>query len=380
MKERSHGPGGSSRRAIALALCACLGGALMAGCGGSSGGGGSSTPSGSSAPGSTSTSAGGTAPKTATGDGTQELCVTSLVSFGLAPVFFEGYKQIATDLKMKYVQKIASPDGNLQSAASNIEQCIQSKATAIVGIATENAAVAAQIAQAAKAGIPYIADESGSPVPGVKATIWGNEWENSAKLVGYLLTNYTTPRKVLVLKATVLPVVRRRTTGFLAAAAVEKGQIQVEATAELDLAAGVANSATDKVTAALRANKDINVVVAPWDDPAAGAVAALKRLGRDDVAVLSYDGLEPTYAAMRTGQSPIAALAALPSEALFNVRKAVVGQILAKSLPDSVNALCTGPLVTKDNVPGKGSLTPGGECIVSGKVVSAATLKQQAAG
>ncbi|MEA2256390.1 MAG: ribose transport system substrate-binding protein, partial [Solirubrobacteraceae bacterium] len=282
--------------------------------------------------------------------------------------------------KMKYVQKIASPDGNLQSAASNIEQCIQSKATAIVGIATENAAVAAQIAQAEKAGIPYIADESGSPVPGVKATIWGNEWENSAKLVGYLLTNYTTPRKVMVLKATVLPVVRRRTTGFLAAAAGGKGQIPIEATAELDVAAGVANSATDKVTAALRAHKDINVVVAPWDDPAAGAVAALKRLGRDDVTVLTYDGLEPTYASMRAGQSPIAALAALPSEALFNVRKAIVGQILANSLPESVNALCTGPLVTKDNVPAKGALTPGGECIVSGKVVSAATLKQQAAG
>ncbi|MEA2255061.1 MAG: hypothetical protein QOG35_1106, partial [Solirubrobacteraceae bacterium] len=137
MTERSHGLGGRSRRAIALALCACLGGALMAGCGGSGGGGGSSTPSAPSTSGSTSTPSGG-APKTATGDGTQQLCVTSLVSFGLAPVFFEGYKQIAADLKMKYVQKIASPDGNLQSAASNIEQCIQSKATAIVGIATEN--------------------------------------------------------------------------------------------------------------------------------------------------------------------------------------------------------------------------------------------------
>jgi ribose transport system substrate-binding protein len=344
--------------------------ALLVGCGGSSD---SSTAS------EADTGASSTTAAETTGGGSKTLCVTSLVSFGLAPVFFKGYEQLAEEKGLKYVAKIAQPDGNLQSAASNIEQCIHLNPVAIVGIATENAAVAPQIAAAAQAGIPYIADESGSPVDGVKVTIWGNEWQNSAKLVGYLLTKFSTPQNVYVLKATALPVVNRRTTGFLAAAEVEKGQINVVGDTELDIA-NVTNSATEKVTAALQANPDINEIIAPWDDPAAGAVAAIKRLGKSDVKVLTYDGLEATYESMRTGQSPIEAIAALPSEALFDVRSITLDQILNDELPESVNALCSGPLVTEENIPDKGELTPGGECIISGKVVEASTLKQQAAG
>ncbi|MDO8211649.1 substrate-binding domain-containing protein [Conexibacter sp. CPCC 206217] len=350
--------------------------AFVAGCGGESSSSSSTSTPAATAQTPAATDAASTTTAAAS-DGNNTLCVTSNVSFGLAPLFFEGYKEIAKQYGLDYVQKIASPDGNLQSAATNIQQCINAKPKAIVGIATESAAVAAPIAAAEKAGIPYIADQSGSPVPGVRVQIWGNEYANSAALVGYLLTSSDRPQNIYVLRASALPVVARRTAGLLAALPIERTQLKLAGSSELDLA-DVARSATEKTLAAVRANKDVNVVVAPWDDPAAGALAALKQLNRDDVKIITYDGLDSTYETMRGGERRIAAIAALPAEAFFNVRKLLVGQILDGSLPPSVNALCSGPLVTPDSIPAKGELTPGGSCILNGRVETADELRAAA--
>jgi ribose transport system substrate-binding protein len=328
---------------------------LFAGCGGSDDG-----------------DSGDDAPKTASVEG-GSLCVTALVSVGLVADYLDSYQGVADETGLKLDEKIANPEGDLAAALSNIDSCVRDKADAVVGIATENAAAAQSIKKAAKAGIPYIGDFSGKPVEGVAFNMKEDEAAASDLLFEFAEREFASgddKPTALLINASPLPAVVARIGRFKELADQAGWNLEE---VELDLA-NPAGSTTEKVSAALRSNSDISVIVSPWDDPTAGAVAALRQAQNEDTKVLSYDGLETTWAQMRTGNSPVVAVAAFPTGAFNDLRLWAIPQVIKGDIPAGTKAECVGPLVTVDNVPEEGERTLGGSCTVGKDQYSAEEL------
>jgi ABC-type sugar transport system substrate-binding protein len=355
--------------AAALGILAVA--AVIAGCGGS----GSSSASGST---STASSSGGGEPANSEETG-GVLCATSLTNVGLVGEFVKSYKQVAQKYGMEFTEKIANPEGDLASAQSNIQSCTTAGAKIIAGIATENTAVSSLIRRASESGIAYIGDYAGEVTPGVALNIAPADEEMSKQLAEYAkesLEEAGHPLNVMTLGESALPVVVRRISSFEKDA--EEAGWNIAESAELDIT-NVAGSATQKVAAALRSHPEIDVIVSPFDAPTAGAEAAIKQTGDSNVKILSYEGLEPTFAQMRSGKSPIAAIAGAPVEVFNDVRLWAVGQILQGKLPEGTEASCIGPLITNSNIPKPEETIQGGSCEIGGKPYSSAQLEKMAA-
>jgi ABC-type sugar transport system substrate-binding protein len=348
---------------LALALVGIL---AVAGCG-SSGGGTTGATADAQGGGSTQNTGG-------------SICATSLTSVGQAGEFIDGYKAAATKYGMEFSEKIANPEGEISSAQSNIQSCTLAGATIITGIATENSAVSSLIRRASEAGSGYIGESAGESVSGVSLNINSNNVAQSEELFEYAkkeLASGGKPLNVYTLNATPLPVVAERIASFEELA--KEAGWNIVGQGELDTT-NFPGSATQKVSAALRSNPDIEVIVSPFDDPTAGAVAAIKQTGASQVKVLSYDGAQTTFAQMRGGNSPIAAIAGAPSELYQDVRLWGIGQILKEKLPEQTEAKCAGPLITDANIPAAGPTLAisGGSCVINEKEFSAAELGKMA--
>jgi ABC-type sugar transport system substrate-binding protein len=307
------------------------------------------------------------------------LCMPSLTNLGLVAKFISGYTRIAKVHGMTFVQKISNPQGDLNSAISNIQSCIDAKAKVIAGVAIQPAAVRTKITAAKKAGAYYIADYGGDSVPGVDLNIISDDSAMSAQLVGYAKSSLANHEKldIFALTASPLAVVRRRMGSFLSGA--RKNGWKISAIAQIDLR-DPAGSATRAVAAALARDPNINVIASPWDDPTAGIVAALREAGNSKVKVLSYEGLEPTLALMRAGKSPVVAIAGAPESVLNDLRAYEIDKMLKGTFTGTVNAPCVGELITKSNIPATGQELPGGGCHLNGVVYSASKLKSLAKG
>jgi ABC-type sugar transport system substrate-binding protein len=307
------------------------------------------------------------------------LCMPSLTNLGLVAKFISGYTQIAKVHGMTFDQKISNPQGDLNSATSNIQSCIDAKAKIIAGVAIQPAAVRTKIAAAKKAGAFYIADYGGDSVKGVDLNIISDDSAMSAQLVQYAKKSLANHQKldIFAMTASPLAVVRRRMGSFLADA--RKQGWKISGTTEINLT-DPAGSATRAVAAALARDPKINVIASPWDDPTAGIVAALREAGNSKVKVLSYEGLEPTLALMRAGKSPVVAIAGAPESVLNDLRAYEIDKMLKGTFKGTVNAPCVGELITNKNIPATGQELPGGGCKLNGVSYSAAKLKALARG
>jgi ABC-type sugar transport system substrate-binding protein len=369
-KRESRPVRSSSSWALGVVLLGVL---VLAGCGSSS----SSSSSGSSGSGNTASK------------GT--LCVGSLVGFAIVPDLMKIWQDTATKNNMQFTSAIASPEGDLNSASANIQSCVRKKAKVTVNITTPDKTQAAAINQTTSAGNFFVGQYAGAPIPGETESIGPNDPGMSKQLFDWAQQNIATGGKkpvVLALTTSAFPVVVDRIGSFVKLA--QAAGWKVVGPTELR-PADVATDATSKTAAALRSNPDINVILAYTDDVTAGAAPAVRDAGKSkQVKVLAWEGLEPTYAAMRAKTSLVAAVAGAPIDVMNDLQVWSVRKMLAGTFAKGSIWRCVGPLITPANVPPKGQPNKGGTCqegtqvdslgaVVGGTTYSAAQIKAMAA-
>jgi ABC-type sugar transport system substrate-binding protein len=351
-----------SKSTLAVALGALIVIVVLAGCGSSS----SSSSSGSSGSSSASTASKGGL-----------LCVSSLVGIAIVPELFETWKNTAEKNGMSYKQAIAEPEGSLNGAQANAASCIRAKAKVLVNITTEDKALPATISQQTKAGNYYVGQYSGEPVPNETLSIGPDNAGMSKQLFEYAQQHIEKTGKkpvVLLLTTSAFPVVVERIDTFSALAKKAGWKL----VGPLEVAANnVAADSTSQTAAALRSNPDINAVLAYTDEVSAGASPAIKAAGKE-AQILEYEGLEGTYSSMRAGNSLVSVVAGAPIRAYNELEISSVREMLAGKYKAGTKARCVGPVITKENVPAKGQLNPGGSCVVNGKSYSYEELKKLA--
>lgn len=362
--------GWRSRRSTLVVVCVVVAGLVASGCGSSD----------------SKSSSGSTNAKADNG----ALCVGSLVGFAIVPDLMTIWKDTAAKNGMTFSSTIANPEGDLNSAQANIKSCVRKKAKVTVNITTPDTTLAAPINQTESAGNFYVGQYSGAPVPNQTMSLGPNDPGMSKQLFDWAQKNLATGGKkptVLALTTSAFPVVVNRIGSFVALAKAAGWNVVGPEELRPDK---VARDAESKTAAALRSNPDINIVLAYTDDVTAGVTPAVNDAGKQDqVKVLAWEGLEPTYAEMRSGKGLVAAVAGAPIDVMNDLQVWSVRQMLAGDFPKGSIWRCIGPLITPDNVPAKGEPNKGGSCqegtsidklgaVVGGTTYTADQLKAKA--
>jgi ABC-type sugar transport system substrate-binding protein len=286
------------------------------------------------------------------------LCANTFVKVGTAVPLLDQLREISGNLGMDYKESVAN--GDFELALNQIGSCARRKAGAIVTIATDNAGAKGALKEASKAGVPIITQYSGAPVPGVDVAIHGDEVEAADRLASWIDENLGEDLDMVVYTATPLAVVKDRIAAFKAAAEERPGW-NILTTEELDLT-DPTKSATEKTQAALQRYPDADLIIAPWDDPAAGAVSAIRSTGSSDAKVVTWDGVEATFALMRTKDSPLVALQAQPDVTSSELVQTELVHLLKGEEPTAGYFLCVGPTIDAGSVPKPGQLVETGTC------------------
>ncbi len=291
------------------------------------------------------------------------ICVGSLVGFAIVPDLMRIWKDTAKQNNMEFSSSIANPEGDLNSAQANINSCVRKKATVTVNITTPDETLAAPIAQTTKAGNFYVGQYSGAPAPDQTMSLSPDDPAMSKQLFDWAKENIADKGEkpvILPLTTSAFPVVVNRIGSFVALAKKAGWEVLPEQELRPDR---VATDATSKTAAALRSNPDVNIVLAYADDVTAGVTPAVRDAGKtDQVKVLGWEGLEPTYADMRAGNSLVAAIAGAPIQVMNDLQVWAVREMLDGSFEKGSVWRCVGPLVTPENVPAKGEPNKGGSC------------------
>lgn len=300
------------------------------------------------------------------------LCVVSLVKVGAALSNLELLQAVAEDNNLEYNENVA--EGDFDTAISQIQTCARDQDTAaIVSVALENAAVEQAISNAEQNDIPFISEYGGEPTAEQTFAVEMDEEHASQLLADYVAENIGEELEYIMVTAEPLPTVRDRVATFQAAA--EPGWDEV-GSVELDLMSPAEGTAT-LLESELRANPDVDLIVTPWDDPAAGAVTAIRQTGSEDTRVVTYDGVEATWAQMRAGDTPIVAVAGQPTVAVGGMVNRQLKRILDGQEPEQKRVLCQGPLVTQEeNIPDENQPLGGGTCLLDGETLPAEELSE----
>jgi ribose transport system substrate-binding protein len=319
------------------------------------------------------------------------ICVSSLVGFAIVPDLLRIWEDTAKKNNMTYSSAIASPEGDLASAQSNVNSCVRKKAKVTVNITTPDETLKAPIKQTTAAGNFFVGQYSGAPVEGGTLSLSPDDPAMSKQLFDWAKENLAdkgTKPVVLPLTTSAFPVVVNRIGSFSKLAKDAGWEVLGEQELRPDK---VAADATSKTAAALRSKPDINVILAYTDDVTAGAAPAVRDAGKEDqVKVLAWEGLEPTYAEIRAGKSLVGAIAGAPIQIMNDLQVWAVRGMLDGSLKKGSVWRCVGPLITPDNVPPKGEPNKGGSCqegtevddlgaVVNGKTYTAEQLTAMAA-
>jgi ribose transport system substrate-binding protein len=364
-----------------LMAVALVGSAVAVGCG-------SEKPK-DSASGDTAGSAGGGGGEPAASNGA--ICVSSLVGFAIVPDLLRIWEDTAKKNNMEFSSAIASPEGDLNSAQSNVNSCVRKKSKITVNITTPDATLQAPIKQTTAAGNFFVGQYSGAPVEGQTLSLSPDDPAMSKQLFDWAKENLAdkgTKPVVLPLTTSAFPVVVNRIGSFSKLATDAGWKVLKPQEMRPDK---VAADATSKTAAALRNNPDVNIILAYTDDVTAGAAPAVRDAGKEDqVKVLAWEGLEPTYAEIRAGKSLVAAIAGAPIQIMNDLQVWAVRGMLDGSFAKGSSWRCVGPLITPDNVPPKGEPNKGGSCqegtelddlgaVVNGKTYTAEQLASMAA-
>jgi ABC-type sugar transport system substrate-binding protein len=310
------------------------------------------------------------------------LCFVSSVDVGQIPDFTASYQAIAKTFGLQYKELIANPQGSLASGISDLKTCIADKPKIIVSSTQTNASIQPEINAAKKAGIYFISDYDGPATPGVDGLIMPDNHKMNQQVISWLKTHLGGQKPdILALTASPLYIPTTRIQDFVSQVKPLGWKVTVK---QMNISNPSGSSETI-VSAALLSDPKLSVIVTPWDDPAAGASAALRLAKNTKVKLVAYEGVPATYAAIRAGSSRIAVLNATPTAVQVYLRTIMVGEMVKGTFKSPYYAYDWGYNVTSADLPPASAMANPltrivtGYANVNGKVYTAAQLKAIAA-
>ena len=210
----------------------------------------------------------------------------------------------------------------------------------------------AAIADAAAAGIPIFAIDSGY-VDGVVVDVTTNNWAMSADVSPYLLDQMGGEGGLIFLRMAEHHGTRKR--GDVMEDVLQEYQgVEVLVEHNIDYTAFFEDTTSRMQDFVARFGEDIDAVWAPWDEPAQAAINVMKAAGLTDVKVIGIDGHPQAVAEVCEPDSMMIATVSQPFEGMG----AQVGDWITAIVEDGASAdevipsttvYMDAPLVTKQN-------------------------------
>lgn len=249
--------------------------------------------------------------------------------------------------------KVANANGDPATAQNAVNQFIGSGVSAIYNIGFDYSALARQAADAEAKDIPFVSAFANAP-PGTLHLDPLN-WESAVNAVQYMVDSLEGKGNVAVISSrTASPVIRIREQA-LEAVLQNYPDVKVVARHELDLANAIPD-ATNATQSMLQSNKDLDAMYVAYDDPAIGAIQAIKQAGRsDEIKVFSFNGQPNMLDQLREEGSSAYASAYIDLEAGNKAVCHLIQQSLSGGEVAESNLYVQEPLVTRVNVPESGN-------------------------
>ena len=169
----------------------------------------------------------------------------------------------------------------------------------VVNNSSPNQQMTGVIAEANKAGIPFVSIYGGY-VPGVDAEIGTNEFVNATLISQEMVNRLGGKGRILKLNWTVLQALRDRDAGFHAVMSENPG---IDVVKEIEVKVpGQVDDSYNQITNVLQSDKDIDAIWIGWDELAPSAVRAIEEAGMGDKTfVMGFDGNAFAWDLIRKG-------------------------------------------------------------------------------
>jgi ribose transport system substrate-binding protein len=270
---------------------------------------------------------------------------------GASPTIKQMVDSAAADAK-KRGWTVETYDGNGDQVATNnqVNTYITRGFNALINIASDNNQMGGVIANAKKAGIPFVSTFSGM-APGITVDIGSNNVMDGVIAASEMVGRINGTGHVVKLNWNVLPALQERDRGFWA---VVKEYPNIKVT-EVELKVpGQVEDAYNQLTNLLTANKDIVAVWAGWNEPGIASVRAIEQAKREkDVFVVDMDGSPAEFDLICRGSPLVLNVAYDVSGMGVAAAKAVADAVDGKTFP--ARQIYKKPCrVTKESVPAEG--------------------------
>jgi ABC-type sugar transport system substrate-binding protein len=253
-------------------------------------------------------------------------------------------------------------DGNGDQVATNNQAntFITRKFDALINIASANTQMGGVIANAKKAGIPFVSTFSGM-VPGITVDIGSNNVADGVFSASALAARIDGEGEVLKMNWTVLPALAERDAGFHA---VMNEYKNIKVTEMEIKVPGQVDDTFNKVTDYLTGHKNVKAIWMGWDEVGVAAARAVQQSHLDHKPfVVSMDGNDAGYDLIREG-SPLWLTIAYDVRGMGEAAvQAVADAVDGKTFPE--RQIYKKPcLINKETVPPKGQYPDFKTCVL----------------
>jgi len=263
-----------------------------------------------------------------------------------------GFEQWLEESGKDWTVSFLDSGGSGEATASNLQDAASRGVDAIIITMADLRASTAAIADAAAAGIPIFAIDSGY-VDGVVVDVTTNNWAMSADVSPYLLDQMGGEGGLIFLRMAEHHGTRKR--GDVMEDVLQEYQgVEVLVEHNIDYTAFFEDTTSRMQDFVARFGEDIDAVWAPWDEPAQAAINVMKAAGLTDVKVIGIDGHPQAVAEVCEPDSMMIATVSQPFEGMG----AQVGDWITAIVEDGASAdevipsttvYMDAPLVTKQN-------------------------------
>lgn len=263
-----------------------------------------------------------------------------------------GFEQWLEESGKDWTVSFLDSGGSGEATASNLQDAASRGVDAIIITMADLRASTAAIADAAAAGIPIFAIDSGY-VDGVVVDVTTNNWAMSADVSPYLLDQIGGEGGLIFLRMAEHHGTRKR--GDVMEDVLQEYQgVEVLVEHNIDYTAFFEDTTSRMQDYVARFGDDIDAVWAPWDEPAQAAINVMKAAGLTDVKVIGIDGHPQAVAEVCEPDSMMIATVSQPFEGMG----AQVGDWITAIVEDGASAdevipsttvYMDAPLVTKQN-------------------------------
>lgn len=263
-----------------------------------------------------------------------------------------GFEQWLEETGKDWTVNFLDSGGSGEATASNLQDAASRGVDAIIITMADLRASTAAIADAAAAGIPIFAVDSGY-VDGVVVDVTTNNWAMSADVSPYLLDQMGGEGGLIFLRMAEHHGTRKR--GDVMEDVLQEYQgVEVLVEHNIDYTAFFEDTTSRMQDYVARFGEDIDAVWAPWDEPAQAAINVMQAAGLTDVKVIGIDGHPQAVAEVCKPDSMMIATVSQPFEGMGaqvgDWITAIVeeGQSADDVIP-SKTVYMDAPLVTKQN-------------------------------